>query len=302
MHVLRVIISLAFLVSSVALVEAQTKKWDTKALNDLIDSANIIVDGQCSGTLIHATKRLVLTNYHCIQRKISVKERTVVSPDGTIKKVKKQKIDPVDVSQNRYQGHTKVGSRLYRSKIVGYKKVRDLALLRIEDKTFPNKMAMKLLSGDRKVRRGDMVTAIGNPMMLDASISTGVVASTTRTFKFRWADNEELPMIQFTAGISGGSSGGSLILSDTGEMIGVPAAAARGTVVGLAIPIDVVLEALREWCFASVYDRKADDAKCREKKKTKVIVVNAADGKQKKIEVKDRSTESGLIQPMPFAR
>jgi S1-C subfamily serine protease len=261
------------------------EKWSTKDLNSLIDSANFIVENQCSGTLIDVEKRLILTNYHCISSSIRVKEKSVVSSDGIIKKIKFQVMEPVEVSQNRYQGHKQVGSRKYRGKIVGHKKTRDLALIQIEDKTLPNTIAMKLLLPNKTVRRGDRVTAIGNPAMLDASISTGVISSTTRTFKFRWADNEELPMFQFTAGIAGGSSGGSLILSETGELIGVPSAVMRGTVVGLAIPIAMIQEALREWCFASVYDRKADDKKCRDKKNVKIITVGASSG-DKKIEIK----------------
>lgn len=292
---LRFLASVVFLFSGLAVGFAADKEISMQALNELVDNANVIVDGHCSGTLIDVEQRLVLTNFHCVTNRIRVKEEAVVTPDGTVKKVQRQKIDPVTISQKRYDGHTEVGSRQYRGEIVGHKKTRDLALIQIKDTTFPNKIAMKLLPEGEKVQRGMPVTAIGNPMMLDASVSTGVIASTTRTFKFSWADNEDLPMYQFTAGIAGGSSGGSLIASQTGELIGVPAAVAQGTVVGLAIPIEMVREALREWCFASVFDRKADDAQCRKNKSAKVIRIQNHNKDDLRIE-----PDKTRFEPAPF--
>ena len=256
-----------------------------KELNDLVDSANMVVDGQCSGTLIHVEKRLVLTNYHCIDKRIKTQTKRVVNSEGVVRKVEKVKIDPVQISQHRYNGHTKVGSRSYRGQIVGYKKERDLALIEIMDTSFPNTIAVRILPEGEVVRRGEAVVSIGNPMMLDASITKGVISSTTRSFNFSWTNGEDLPMLQFTGGIFGGSSGGALIKESTGEMVGVPAAGARSaTFIGLAIPVEIVREVMREWCYASVIDRDADDALCRKKKESGGDEVEADENKKAKPE------------------
>ena len=64
---------------------------------------------------------------------------------------------------------------------------------------------------DSLPRQGEAVMAVGNPKGLDRTVSNGIVSA------FRGDDT----LIQFTAPISPGSSGGALIDSD-GNVIGMP--------------------------------------------------------------------------------
>ncbi len=99
--------------------------------------------------------------------------------------------------------------QVYRTKdIIKYHSDYDLAILRIR-RTMP---PLPVYDDRRKLRRGEKVFAIGSPLGLFNSVSDGIISG------FRSIDGCE--MIQFTAPISHGSSGGAL-LNTCGELIGI---------------------------------------------------------------------------------
>ena len=93
---------------------------------------------------------------------------------------------------------------------------RDLVVLEIETKGL---RALTLGDSDR-VRTGEQVVAIGNPLGLDHTVSNGLVSAVREVAP-------ELTMLQISAPIAPGSSGGPLF-NDRGEVIGV----ATGILVG----------------------------------------------------------------------
>ena len=100
---------------------------------------------------------------------------------------------------------------VYRTdEIIKYNPVIDLAVIRIDRHLKP----IPIYSGKKPVR-GQKVVAIGSPLGLFNSVSDGIISG------FRLIDNIE--MIQFTAPISHGSSGGA-ILNMNGEVIGISTA------------------------------------------------------------------------------
>ncbi len=100
-------------------------------------------------------------------------------------------------------------SKIYfTSEIVKYNKNLDLALIKIDKTITP----IKLYTGQKDIVRGQKVVAIGSPLGLFNSVSDGIIAG------FREINN--VAMIQFTAPISHGSSGGAL-LNMSGELIGI---------------------------------------------------------------------------------
>ncbi|MBS3915384.1 MAG: trypsin-like peptidase domain-containing protein [Bacteroidetes bacterium] len=109
----------------------------------------------------------------------------------------------------------------------------DLALLKIAEGYHT-----VLPFGDvTKIQRGDKVYALGNPQGLEGTFSEGSVSAEDRVIK-----NKHL--IQYTAPISGGSSGGP-ILNTKGEVIGVTKSSIdEGQNLNFAIPISKVQELL----------------------------------------------------------
>lgn len=92
--------------------------------------------------------------------------------------------------------------------IIKYNHLFDLAVIRIDRELAP----LPIYSGPQKLARGQKVVAIGSPMGMFNSVSDGIIAG------FRTV--EDVDMIQFTAPISPGSSGGA-VLNMYGEVIGI---------------------------------------------------------------------------------
>ncbi len=102
--------------------------------------------------------------------------------------------------------------QVYRTdELVKYHSVLDLAVLRIQRRLEP----IPLYNGEKKLARGQKVVAIGSPLGLFNSVSDGIISG------FRVIDGVD--MIQFTAPISHGSSGGA-VLNMYGEVIGISTA------------------------------------------------------------------------------
>lgn len=119
--------------------------------------------------------------------------------------------------------HVACGGRYYTVKIeeddnnyttdqvIKYNPVLDLAVIRIDRPLNP----LRIYNGAQKLVRGQKVVAIGSPLGLFNSVSDGIISG------FRKID--DVDMIQFTAPISHGSSGGA-VLNMYGEVIGISTA------------------------------------------------------------------------------
>jgi S1-C subfamily serine protease len=238
----------AFFVSS-AWADHPAEKWELIPRNKLIEETNFVVDDRCSGTLISVELRLLITNYHCVNHKISVVEREETQEDGSVKEIKREERNDVPIAEHKYLRHEKVGTVEYLTEIVAAAERWDLALLRFKSETIPYTVFSPLLPEDHVVNRSETVWAVGNPVLLDASVTRGVVSSVTRTFEFSWTGRRKTPMLQFDASIAGGSSGGALY-NDNGYLIGIPSAARYNQF--LAIPIETIRAFLRDAGFGAV--------------------------------------------------
>lgn len=254
----------------IGLYGASAAAWeDVRGMNEQIDETNFIVGSGCSGTLISVKYRLVLTAHHCVSSNIRRVKRNVVGDDGKIEEVTFERRSRMTIKQSDYAKYEQVGSVSYETIIFDYKQERDLALLQLVGENLRSTVAAPVLPSNLEIMRGEPVTAVGNPLGLDATVTTGVVSSTNRTFEVPWALNERVPLVQLSANVNGGSSGGALYDSK-GRLIGVVIAGFRGTDLGFAVPVFELYPLLDRLCMASVYDGDADDAACvaeREAKK-----------------------------------
>ena len=115
-------------------------------------------------------------------------------------------------------------------------KEKDIAIL-----LFPNgdKYESLSINEDEELKRGQPVVTIGSPQGYQNTVAFGNISA------FLKQDN--MTMIQFTAPISHGSSGGCLF-DDNGNVIGVTSAGVdEGQNIGFAIPIKIVKELYDQW-------------------------------------------------------
>ncbi|MCY6485779.1 trypsin-like peptidase domain-containing protein [Clostridium aestuarii] len=109
--------------------------------------------------------------------------------------------------------------------IIKYHTDYDLALIKVDQKTKPIKLSKKDLM------RGQKIIAIGSPLGLFNTISEGIVSG------FRKFDYIE--MVQITAPISPGSSGGALI-DMYGRLVGITTAGFEGQNLNMAVPAQYI--------------------------------------------------------------
>lgn len=230
----------------------RTEPWSLQAMNDTIAQTNFIVGSGCSGTLISLKYKLVLTNHHCIDSFFRYVEREEVV-DSEVKKVRREERRDVPLSQEFYKDYRKVGTATLLSEIVARKQKADLALLHIRSEKIMNKAESKVLPNGAKPVRGERVWVVGNPRGLDATVTFGIISSMNRTFRVSWADGAEVPFIQIDAAVNPGNSGGSLY-NKFGYLIGVPAAMAGDSALGLAIPYTAIRAFLTENCYEDVWN------------------------------------------------
>jgi len=112
--------------------------------------------------------------------------------------------------------------------VLAFDKVRDIAVIKAHGESF---RTVTLGDSDR-IQVGAEVVAIGNPLSLESTVSNGIV-SAIRTVK-----EEGGNLLQITAPISPGSSGGPLF-NMAGEVVGITTSALKGGEnLNFAIPIN----------------------------------------------------------------
>jgi len=142
------------------------------------------------------------------------------------------------------EGATKIRVRLedryYDAELKGTDPATDLALLKIE----VGRPVQYLPLGDSDVLRvGDYVMVIGNPLLLDHTVTVGVVSAKGRSIGLS-RDTSFENFIQTDAAINRGNSGGPLI-SLRGEVVGIASAMNWGAEnIGFAIPVNTLKSVL----------------------------------------------------------
>jgi S1-C subfamily serine protease len=118
--------------------------------------------------------------------------------------------------------------------VVGRDALSDLAVVRAKGSDL---LAVEI--GDAaRLRVGQLVVAVGNPMGLSGTVTAGVVSALGRSFPTRAGSASRIveDVIQTDAALNPGNSGGALV-DGRGRLVGVNTAVA-GIGLGLAVPIN----------------------------------------------------------------
>jgi serine protease Do len=132
-------------------------------------------------------------------------------------------------------------NRRFSAKVLGSDPPTDVAVVRIDKP--PSDLTTANLGDSDRVRVGDYVLAIGNPLGLGQTVTMGIVSAKNRVIGGKLGDIDPRyeDFIQTDAAINQGNSGGPLF-NFRGEVIGINAAIINPGMamnVGFAIPINL---------------------------------------------------------------
>lgn len=162
----------------------------------------------------------------------------IISEDGYI--VTNNHVISSESSSNYFQISEATGIKInlygdsesYDATVVGTDAYTDLAVLKIEK----NGLIPAVLGNSDNLKVGEFVMAIGNPLGMDYSVTSGIVSAVNREVT---ADGRSYTAIQTDAAINSGNSGGALVNSK-GEVVGINTLKLAGSGIegmGFAIPI-----------------------------------------------------------------
>jgi len=160
------------------------------------------IEGSGSGFIINSAGQ-ILTNAHVVDGADTV---TVTLKDG----------------------------RTFDGKVLGEDRVTDVAVIQIGANNLPT----IALGNSETLQPGEAVIAIGNPLGLNNTVTSGILSATGRSGSDIGASEKRVDYIQTDAAINPGNSGGPLLNAE-GQVIGMNTAILRGAQgLGFAIPIN----------------------------------------------------------------
>jgi hypothetical protein len=173
------------------------------------------------------TAVVTVISYDGENRQISLGSGFVIREDGliatnyhVIKSAKVVEVSNPTIGKYRVRGVVAVDRKL------------DLAVLKIQG----DNLNALVLGNSAQVRLGESIVAIGNPKGLSGTVSAGLISQIRDESSYR--------MLQISAPIYPGNSGGPLI-NRRGEVIGIiTARVGDGPTLGLALPINYLRQAL----------------------------------------------------------
>lgn len=139
---------------------------------------------------------------------------------------------------------TLADGRVFAATVVGTDPTTDLAVIALTDP--PADLAVASLGTSASVAVGEPVMAVGNPLGLDSTVTTGIVSATDRPVTTGRGGGTPVVTnaIQIDAAVNPGNSGGPLF-DAAGKVIGITSSiattsAGAGSIgLGFAIPIDL---------------------------------------------------------------
>lgn len=128
--------------------------------------------------------------------------------------------------------------REYKAKVIGTDPKTDVAVIKIEADNLP----VVTIADSDKLRVGDVVFAVGNPLGIGQTVTMGIVSAKGRNIGILEEVQGYEDFIQTDAAINMGNSGGALV-DAKGRLVGINSAiisTTRGNIgIGLAVPVNL---------------------------------------------------------------
>jgi serine protease Do len=132
--------------------------------------------------------------------------------------------------------------REFDGKVIGISTETDIAVVRVAALEGEEPLAMHLKD---YADLGDKVLALGSPLGLQNTVTSGMISGVDRDFDLGPYKYEDA--YQISAPIAPGNSGGPLVIEETGEVIGINSAGTDQGTIGFSIPILNVMSLVESW-------------------------------------------------------
>ncbi|WP_096273274.1 S1C family serine protease [Paucisalibacillus globulus] len=196
---------------------------ETKEVKDIIQEAQKKVvkieleNGSIGSGFLYNDMGDIITNAHVVS---GVKEVTIITSD-----------------EQRFIGT-----------VIGISTDIDIAVVRVDGLRDIEPLKIRI----EKAEIGDEILALGSPLGLDNTVTTGIISGINRDLEIEPYSYKDL--YQISAPIAPGNSGGPLLHGKTGEVIGINSAASDVGTIGFSIPIMNVLSMIKGWSDAPMVD------------------------------------------------
>jgi serine protease Do len=131
----------------------------------------------------------------------------------------------------------------YKGIVIGVGVDTDVAVVRVQKMKDMDPLP---IARTLKAETGDEILALGSPLGLENTVTTGIVSGVGRSFEIDPYIYSN--MYQISAPITHGNSGGPLVNAVTGEVLGINSASvSQEPGIGFSIPITSVLKQVEEW-------------------------------------------------------
>jgi len=120
----------------------------------------------------------------------------------------------------------------------------DIALIKL-DTSYLEDLPISTIGCSSKLRPGEFVVALGSPLLLQGTVTAGIVSSTARHSAELGMARNLTEYIQTDTAINVGNSGGPLVNLE-GEVIGINTMKANADGISFAIPIDSAMTVINQ--------------------------------------------------------
>ncbi|WP_165999956.1 trypsin-like peptidase domain-containing protein [Bacillus sp. Cs-700] len=133
-------------------------------------------------------------------------------------------------------------AKQFEAQIIGMGDTTDIAVIRVPGL---KKNPPLSVAEERMAEVGDNIIALGSPLGLQNTVTTGIVSGLDREFILEPYRYEHI--YQISAPITKGNSGGPLIDATTGEAIAINSAGTDSGAIGFSIPLPNVIDQIKDW-------------------------------------------------------
>ena len=145
-------------------------------------------------------------------------------------------------------------NRIYKARVIGTDPTTDIALIQVKEKNLPT---LSFVDSD-KLKIGEWVVAVGNPLNLNSTVTAGIVSAKGRSINILEDRYRIESFIQTDAVINRGNSGGALV-DLQGNLVGINTAIASPngfyTGYGFAVPSNLVSKVVEDLLEFGVVQR-----------------------------------------------